>query len=398
MKNKLSVNKTALAMAVAQAFAINTSSAAIITVNNSLDAGVGCTLREAITSINAGVASGGCVASGVLGTNDSIDFSVSEVIVSGSELAITENVSFNPDGSEVTIDGDGFEGVFYIENSTVSFDRVTITGGNTIGGGGGIYAYNSSVSLNNSTVSGNEADYGAGIYSNVSTIELSNSTVSGNSAEDYGGGIYAYANSTVTLSNSTVSSNLSGAYTGGIFNASGVLELSNSTVTGNSGSTTYYSYGGGIAVLFSTVTLNNNLIAGNTAFDAGELYNIGSTITSNSNLFGDSVVFFTPSTSDTLIDLNQTNLSTVLSPLADNGGPTLTHVLPPGSPAIDAGDNTVCAAAPVNNRDQRGESRLSGSACDIGAVEVQAVVTAPIGDEALFVVPLPNGNSVIFGL
>jgi hypothetical protein len=58
-----------------------------------------------------------------------------------------------------------------------------------------------------------------------------------------------------------------------------------------------------------------------------------------------------------------------LLPLASNGGPTPTHALLPGSPAVDAGDDTTCAAAPVSGVDQRGASRAAGAHCDIGAVE-----------------------------
>jgi hypothetical protein len=55
----------------------------------------------------------------------------------------------------------------------------------------------------------------------------------------------------------------------------------------------------------------------------------------------------------------------LLGPLADNGGPTPTHLLLPGSPALDVGDGTSCPEF-----DQRGVSRPQGSACDSGAVEM----------------------------
>jgi hypothetical protein len=55
--------------------------------------------------------------------------------------------------------------------------------------------------------------------------------------------------------------------------------------------------------------------------------------------------------------------------LADNGGPTQTIALLPGSPAVDAGDAAVCAATPVDGVDQRGAARPDGLACDIGAFE-----------------------------
>ncbi|MCL4825114.1 MAG: Ig-like domain-containing protein, partial [Anaerolineales bacterium] len=58
-----------------------------------------------------------------------------------------------------------------------------------------------------------------------------------------------------------------------------------------------------------------------------------------------------------------------LAPLANNGGFTQTHAVQSGSAAIDAGDDAVCAAAPVNGLDQRGMARPQGAACDIGAYE-----------------------------
>jgi hypothetical protein len=63
------------------------------------------------------------------------------------------------------------------------------------------------------------------------------------------------------------------------------------------------------------------------------------------------------------------NADPVLGPLQNNGGRTWTMVLGQGSAAIDAGDDTICAAPPVNNLDQRGISRPQGLHCDIGAVE-----------------------------
>jgi hypothetical protein len=63
-----------------------------------------------------------------------------------------------------------------------------------------------------------------------------------------------------------------------------------------------------------------------------------------------------------------------LAELADNGGPSQTMALLPGSPLIDAGDDSICAGPQVNNLDQRGVARLLGSHCDIGAYEYQPVV------------------------
>ena len=72
-----------------------------------------------------------------------------------------------------------------------------------------------------------------------------------------------------------------------------------------------------------------------------------------------------------------TNTNPLLGSLKDNGGPTLTHALLKSSPALDAGDNTICQAPLVNSIDQRGITRLQGEACDIGAFEEVAVIVEP---------------------
>ncbi len=59
-----------------------------------------------------------------------------------------------------------------------------------------------------------------------------------------------------------------------------------------------------------------------------------------------------------------------LGPLQNNGGPTQTMALLPGSAAVDAANDAICAAAPVANRDQRGFFRTWGPHCDIGAYEM----------------------------
>jgi hypothetical protein len=65
--------------------------------------------------------------------------------------------------------------------------------------------------------------------------------------------------------------------------------------------------------------------------------------------------------------------STFLMPLANNGGSTLTYAPVPMSPAINTGDNGICAAAPINNVDQRGFTRMQGPRCDLGAFEANDI-------------------------
>src|SRR5207245_9530682 len=135
------------------------------------------------------------------------------------------------------------------------------------------------------------------------------------------------------LTNSTVSGNTSGNQGGGIVNA-GMLTLTNSTVTANTSGPTggaIYNFGGATANIKNTIVANNTVNSG-----AGP--DLGGTFNSQDyNLIGNtSGSRFTGATMH-----NITGLDPQLGPLASNGGPTMTHALLPGSPAIDAGSNAL---------------------------------------------------------
>jgi uncharacterized repeat protein (TIGR01451 family) len=109
---------------------------------------------------------------------------------------------------------------------------------------------------------------GGGIFVSSGTVNVSDSTLSGNTATGYGGGIYNAG--TMTLTNSTVSGNILGTYSGGagIFNA-GTMTITNSTVSGNSvDSGTEPGYGGGIFAQ-GTMTLTNSTVSGNSVDSGG---------------------------------------------------------------------------------------------------------------------------------
>ena len=426
MTSKPSFNKTALALAMAQALVINMSSAATITVDQVIDsANIGCSLREAIRNVNAGSIISGSPCStnivGQLGINDTILFSVTSNTRTLTPIQITSDIAINPGGTPIIINGDGMDGVLDIRNANVSLDNATITGGasgitvlsgginienstvtlvnSTVSAnegavGGGVYVADSTLMLLDSTISGNSAYTAGGIYGTSSNIEIRNSTVSSNTAGGYGGGIYDYS-SIIELSNSTISGN-SATYGGGVYAVSSTMTLSNTTLTNNSA----IEYGGGVSVVSSAVTFNNTIVAGNLSdVSAAEVYNIESTIVLDTNLFGNGAnafYDFVPSASDITVNLDQLSLASVLSPLANNGGPTLTHALPNGSPAINTANNLVCAVAPVSNLDQRGQPRPFAEVCDIGSYELQAVNEE--NDSQFFVIPLPDDGAVIFGL
>jgi uncharacterized repeat protein (TIGR02543 family) len=186
----------------------------------------------------------------------------------------------------------------------------------------------------------------------------------GNSTS-WGGGIYNYSTGTLTVTNSTLSGNTATHGGGGIVNFS-TLNIANSTLTGNSASSYY---GGGIDNA-RTLTFSNNLVAGNSAPTGKEINHRGDTfISQGHNLLGTNgssgVTGGTLDPSDLIL---AGSISTAIGPLANNGGPTQTHMLVVGSPAINAGNNTLIPAGIPT--DQRGYSRIQNGAVDIGAVEV----------------------------
>jgi hypothetical protein len=188
-----------------------------------------------------------------------------------------------------------YGGSLTLTNSTVS--------GNSAVCGGGVYN-TSSLTLTNSTVSGNSAFCGGGVY-NTGSLTLSNSTISGNSADDAGGGVFnfasltlvhstlfgnsafcgggAYNAGTLSLINSTLSGNMASCSGGGVYNFSGTLTVTNSTLSGN----TADGNGGGMSNLIGTLTVTNSTLSGNRAANnGGGVYNYGTLVLANSTLSG----------------------------------------------------------------------------------------------------------------
>jgi hypothetical protein len=205
---------------------------------------------------------------------------------------------------------------------------------------------------------------GGGIY-NTGEAVLKSSTVSGNHAVTGDGG--GLNSATATLTNSTISGNFA-ALTGGGFRAV-VLSLNSATVTDNHAHT-----GGGIFLVSGgTSSVHNSIIAGNFVDLAGTGPDLSGAFTSaGHNLIGIGAgsIGFVNGVNGDIVGTPDNPIDPKLGPLANNGGPTRTHALLPGSPAIDHGDNSD---APTT--DQRGQARIkdgdgNGSrVIDIGAFE-----------------------------
>ncbi|HRJ10324.1 MAG TPA: choice-of-anchor Q domain-containing protein, partial [Prosthecobacter sp.] len=212
--------------------------------------------------------------------------------------------------------------------------QASTTAGNNSALGGAILT-EGSLNLDRCFVSECRALFGGGIGCVGGSLTITQSTLSGNSASDSGGGIVVLGGS-VEITQSTLSGN-SAFSGGGIHLSSGSVEITQSTLSGNSASDS----GGGIRSSGgSFLTLTRSIVAGN--LTGGD---IDGSFTDNGN--------------------NLLSGDPLLAALGDYGGPTPTMPPLPGSPAIDAGG----AAASAFPTDQRGFPRVAGAAVDIGAVE-----------------------------
>jgi hypothetical protein len=278
--------------------------------------------------------------------------------------------------------GTGFQGGGILNNGNLTVNQCIIRNNQT----GGIFNLNVLV-LNDSVVSGNFNNFnnsgGGGGIENFAftTLTVNRTTISGNETTSAGGGLNI-GGGTVTLTNSTVSGNVAHFIGGGIANRTdGTLTLDYVTITGNSG----LFGGGGIGYeVPATTSLLGTILAGNSGGVSGggpDCLGSGSMVSRGHNLIGKNHV---PPLNDCIVatggDLvgTQTNpITALLGPLSDNGGPTPTRALLAGSLAIDAGDDAACSAAPVFGVDQRGYSRVSaaGAHCDIGSFEKTSAFT-----------------------
>jgi len=298
----------------------------------------------------------------------------SQVVVVGSEPKVQVKLSGmtvrNGAGQE---DGGGIYncfGTLTVIDSIITGNRIS-SGHGSYGYGAGIYnCPSSTLTLVNTTISNNSALIGGAIC-NGGTLTINKSTISGNVARQHeGGGIANYG--TLTITNSTFSGNMArssllgsvagGILNGGLFRSSGTLAINNSTLSGN---VARGGKGGGIFnVKGSTVVLQNSIVANNTG---GNCH--GAVTSHGYNLSSDGTCDF-----DRAGDLNDTDPK--LGQLRNNGGPTKTLALLPGSPAIDSGNPNGCTDGKGHllKTDQRGEPRPDKedeSGCDRGAYERQ---------------------------
>jgi MBG domain (YGX type) len=415
------------------------------------------TLRDAITQANASAASPVAInfASGLQGTIDltkALPDLANDISIQGpdaSNLTVQRDPSavgfsvFAVDGGEtvslsgITISGGGVSnatngggidnfGTLTVSNSVFSNNSANDGGGlcNEFGGaltvsgstftnnyanvGGGLINFGTGT-VRNCIFSNNSAMAGGGIYNasfnqNYGTLTVNGSTFINNSAYYNGGGIYNTYDEMLTVINSTFIGNSvsfgninDGGGGGGISNDDGTATVINCTVSGNTSQ-----YGSGISN-YGSLTLDNTIVANNTSTGTSDNDISGSVQpTSAFNVIGDGsgITNLTDLEDPILSNLIGTTadpLNPLLGPLQNNGGPTQTMALLPGSPAINAGSIVLAVDANGNplTTDQRGAGfpRTINGTVDIGACEFtygsqSQTISGPLANQTYGVAPI----------
>jgi hypothetical protein len=265
-------------------------------------------------------------------------------------------------------------------NEALAFSIMTFTTGQ----GGGIFSDGSAVvttsTLDDNTVFGGTIAHGGGIGS-TGTLSVDRSAIINNQAttfsgdETFGGGIGSGGG--LTLTNTTISGNtvadmsamLPSNFGGGVW-VGGTATIGNCTIADNSGG--MFTSSGVFTGAGATATFRNTIIADNGAGNC-EHDNFGGTHVADAyNLDSDDTCGFSGT------DL--VGVDPLLGPLQDNGGPTLTHSLLPGSPALEAGNPAVPGSGgnACASTDQRAVARPQRGRCDIGSVEVEPCPVEPL--------------------
>ncbi len=302
-------------------------------------------------------------------------------IVSLENLTIENSfITGNSAGIFFTSKGGGVS----IIGATLVVRNSTINGNYAASSGGGIYARDSDLELTRTIISGNDSDSSGGGIANVDSNSLiQESQISGNSAFRHGGGVsnrgFGYSS---IIANSTLSGNTSRFSGGALTEYSGTTTLISSTIEGNSSLTGRGSIAANWDNFVTTIVLRNSIVSNTTDASGLPSADLASGPPDITKFYVDySLVEDSGAVTITGSD-NVVSVDPLLGPLQDNGGPTFTHALLPGSPAIDMGD-PVFSAPP--DFDQRGDpfTRVHNGRIDIGAYEAQPLLADANGDHVV---------------
>ena len=385
----------------AQANQINATTISVNTATDELNADGDCSLREAVRAANLNSQVDACPA-GSSGT-DAIflpagTYNLSITNPTGDEDA-AQTGDLDITGSLTIIGGTPLNTILDVNYIDRAFELI-----------GGVTLKLTNLTVRRGLVR-DVADGGAILVNPSSSLYLNRVALRNNEAEWLGGAVYIAEGGYAQINGSTLDANASTdiGMGGGIYNAGNLVVL-NTTFSNNLTDSDVSTYGGGLYT-YATATLINVTFSGNSADEGGGIFNDGitsilnGTITGNTigiqnkasievkntiiagNLTANCAGYFKITTLGYNLDSGETcinagnlaagdlyNTDPMLGVLANNLGPTYTHALQAGSPAIDTGDAADCPA-----HDQRGALRpADGDAdtvrrCDIGAYEYLAV-------------------------
>ena len=321
-----------------------------------------CSLRGAIVAANA--ATGADTITLPSATYTLTRAGADEDAASTGDLDATDELTITGAGARATSAVGGpapFDDLIF-ENHAGA--KTTITDLTVTGGDGGVTNNEGDLTLDRVAVTGNTADLAAfvgGVYSYKGTLNLKDSTVSGNSSTNYAGVLQL--GGTANITNTTISGNKATGFSGGVFSAAldgdTTMNILNSTIANNESAR----LGGGIMTqLGAAVFVKNTIVAGNSLENCNAAQFGGVISSQGNNISSDDSRPFTRTA-------DKQNTDPLLGPLQENGGPTNTSALLPGSPAVDAANATSCP-----ERDQRGIVRMDGDkngtvVCDTGSFE-----------------------------
>jgi hypothetical protein len=283
-----------------------------------------------------------------------------------NESTLSGNTSASDDGGGIFNDG----GTIAIKQSTLSGNRASANGGGISNVG--------TLTIMLSTLSGNSATNGGGIYNNNS-LTVRQSTLSTNSADTVGGGI-ASVGGTLTVTQSTFSGNTAASFGGGgIGNGASTLTARHLSFVGNTSPR-----GGAILHVSGNASVERSLFQGNrsrTSLGGAIRKEIGATLNASYNSYWQNADPSGAQGSDCegcTSNANPIVANPLLGPLQNNGSFTETYLPGAGSGAIDA-----APCDPTQTVDQRGLSRPQGAQCDVGAVEVPVCTLDLLGDASV---------------
>ncbi len=374
-----------------------------------------CTLRGAIAAANA-------APTGDTITFDPVVFATPQTItLGGTEIVIANSGGLTitgPGADKLTVSGNAASRIFSNSpNAVTTISGMRLTGGTGVGAtgtgrGGAVYNTGGTLTLNNLVLTGNTSTNGAALSNATApaTLNVNNCWVTANATPGSGGALQNFAGTTIitNITNSSFTGNVSNSTSvgGGAIQANGVVNITNSTIGGNTAT------GGSGAIFYNgnALTVTNSTIAGNTSTNnGGGIHSTSATpaIIRNSIIAGNNGAVASPDmagianslgnnivgtvgTSTGWVGSDLQNVNPLLAPLGYYGGNGYSFALTSASPALNAGQpcvtNLTCATnnPPVAlTADQRGAARIG--VVDIGAFELNNSANG-----GTFVAQLPN--------